>query len=419
MTVETELWTPLKSPKVGTAAWQSQLLERDTTTGAGPCFPDLRRRTPPDKRKSPPTRAELERARASPPRSVSVLLAIMTSELTSSRLNRSAATACTHPGIARCVAYTDGWRPLALPPDSHPGIELVPRDEYMPKSAQLDGPGSAACCDNSNDLLTREDAGYVQMRELCNDTHRKSTLDAQYRFLPALAHAAAYVRSDPRVKFLVLVDDDSLVNAPALRKTLSRVDHTKAVRLGDFGQFTHIRSYGAAALHLRPPPYVLTRRLPAVAAPSRANLSWNPPVGCGGSGSVFSRTAVARMDFHRCAVKHAAKCTQSDWVRGAQPCARRLAVTRHLSMPACVRAGYRWLRRRLRHPAAARLLVWPVRSHVRRAHSGLAAAHHGAGRARQVRLRAADACVWSGPALELQAPSQSARVGGEFGHRPR
>ena len=90
------------------------------------------------------------------------------------------------------------------------------------------------------------------------------------RFLPALAHAAkTYAAS---AHWLILVDDDSHVRPEPLLTALHLKDPDEAMYLGD----------------IVPRPHIQRLR------------SW-PAFACGGSGSIFSRAAVQRIDLGRCA----------------------------------------------------------------------------------------------------------------------
>eukprot|EP00966_Prymnesium_polylepis_P323051 7379268-Prymnesium_polylepis.2 len=62
------------------------------------------------------------------------------------------------------------------------------------------------------------------------DPHRARTLVAQYRFLPALAHARRVSLAALRarsLRWVVLVDDDSMINVKALDEKLAGLDHTQ------------------------------------------------------------------------------------------------------------------------------------------------------------------------------------------------
>ena len=63
--------------------------------------------------------------------------------------------------------------------------------------------------------------------------HRRQTLPAQYRYLPAL-QAARRARPFAQFRWVVIVDDDSYVFVPHMLRLLSGYSHRRAVMLGEF-----------------------------------------------------------------------------------------------------------------------------------------------------------------------------------------
>ena len=112
--------------------------------------------------------------------------------------------------------------------------------------------------------------------------HRRRTLSAQYRFLPALSLAT---KLDPivsgRTQWVVLLDDDSFVFVRRLRRMLvTQYKHAQSqpVMLGEFKSDT---SYA-----------------------------------CGGAGAVLSRSALLRLNVDACIARTRRRCMQSDWQLG-------------------------------------------------------------------------------------------------------
>ncbi|KAL1518892.1 hypothetical protein AB1Y20_003167 [Prymnesium parvum] len=126
--------------------------------------------------------------------------------------------------------------------------------------------------------------------------HRLITLQAQYRFLPALqvVRTSAAFKAG-KFRWVVLVDDDSFVFPRRLRWLLSRLDYRKLVYLGDFGS-----SGEATQMHI-------------------------PHFACGGGGSILSAAALERMELMDCLRQFRGRCMQSDWMIGG--CARRHNVS--------------------------------------------------------------------------------------------
>ena len=113
----------------------------------------------------------------------------------------------------------------------------------------------------------------------------------QYRFLPALAHGRAGSMAelkDGRLKWLVLVDDDSSVLLPRLLSVLAPYDDQARIQLGDF--------------------------LVDDASSGAAQDQWLRPFACGGAGTVLSAGAARATDFAGCAMRYQHACLQSDWV---------------------------------------------------------------------------------------------------------
>ena len=137
-------------------------------------------------------------------------------------------------------------------------------------------PPAGACCRNGRGFF-------------CS-AHRKQTLAAQYRFLPALALARrAAPFTSGRAQWVVLVDDDSFVFVRRLRRLLARYSPDQPLMLGEF----------------------------------RADHRY----ACGGAGAVLSRAALRSLDLEGCIARTRRRCLQSDWqlgecVRRARPAVR-------------------------------------------------------------------------------------------------
>ena len=172
---------------------------------------------------------------------------------------------------------------------------------------------------------TRPPAGCCRHSRFFCSAHRKRTLAAQYRFLPALQLAR---RSEDfaagRVRWVVLLDDDSFVFVAHLLGLLREHDHERPLLLGEF------RSDGKYA--------------------------------CGGGGAVLSSAALRRLDLRKCIAATRSRCMQSDWMLGE--CADRARLervaqhgcgscsTRNLSdasLSARLRAGCQFMQQAGRH----------------------------------------------------------------------
>ena len=115
---------------------------------------------------------------------------------------------CQQQPALGCLAYLDSDNA-----SDAPGVRAVPLREYMR------GRGAAP-----DDCCARASLSEQARRFWC-DGHRRLTLAAQYRFLPALAHARstrAWRRGGQR--WLVLADEDSEVSLPSLRGALRGVE---------------------------------------------------------------------------------------------------------------------------------------------------------------------------------------------------
>ena len=137
-------------------------------------------------------------------------------------------------------------------------------------------PSAASCCHDGKGFF-------------CS-SHRRLTLTAQYRYLPALALVK---RTEPfasgRTQWVVLVDDDSYVFVRRLRRLLSGYRSTQPLMLGEF------RGDNAYA--------------------------------CGGAGAVLSRAALLHLDLATCIARTRRRCLQSDWQLGeCVRAARRPAI---------------------------------------------------------------------------------------------
>jgi len=185
----------------------------------------------------------------------------------------------------RCYAYADAR--MSVP---EPWV-LVLQGTYTPPSH---------CCKNSSFFCTQ---------------HRRATLALQYRYLPAIRHAltvsAAAWRSGA-LDWLVLIDDDSIVNPPRLLETLLSVNTSQSWYLGDFGRWSI--------------SYERLRRI----TKDHDQLFWSPPYACGGAGTIFTRVALLQMDLDRCIKRMASVCFQSDWAIGM--CAAESGVPPLLSL---------------------------------------------------------------------------------------
>jgi len=138
-------------------------------------------------------------------------------------------------------------------------------------------------------LSTHPPTGCCRKSRFYCSAHRKRTLAAQYRFLPALQLARRSVGvTSGRVRWVVMLDDDSFVFVAHLLGLLRQYDHTRPLLLGEF----------------------------------RADLRY----ACGGGGAVLSSTALRRLDLRRCIAASRGRCMQSDWMLG--DCARSAGLER-------------------------------------------------------------------------------------------
>lgn len=122
----------------------------------------------------------------------------------------------------------------------------------------------------------------------CRNKHRNVTFSHQFRFIPALAHARHVHLSRFRsmeLKWLVQIDDDTIVGVPRLLRVLSRLNPRERLQLGDFS-------------------------LPV----DQTATHWRRPYAIGGAGTIFSQAAVVATDFGNCAARFRSACLQSDWM---------------------------------------------------------------------------------------------------------
>lgn len=235
-----------------------------------------------------------------------VLISVMSSCATASRLEAFAlGGACTRTDS--CPTYLDG---SACAEGLPKGFLAVAPEEYMPAflSWALPSTGSTRCCDPmaAGNTVNIGPADYARSRSpsqyFCKH-HRAATFNAQYRFLPALAHARAHSfltawqqdRGMARPDWSVFVDDDSVVQIEPLLGVLGSHDHTEPVQLGEF-----------------------------LGGP--ANLThWSRPFACGGAGTIFSAAAMVAADFAECAAAMQRDCLQSDWAVAI--CAKQFGIS--------------------------------------------------------------------------------------------
>jgi len=214
-----------------------------------------------------------------------VLIACMTGRRRGGR--RECTRACEDEAI-RCILYHD-----SEVGNQGSQIEHVGLGSYTTLVPPLPTPpGPLQCCD----------AAWRGRPALANGSnsffcrpHVKLTLSSQYRFLPALAHASRVLASSATMLWLVLVDDDSRVDAAwllSLLRSPALAPHAQreGLYLGDFGPATYRGS--------------TTREVPGTA------------FACGGGGHVFDRAAVRKLDFVACARRYHGNCMQSDWMIG-------------------------------------------------------------------------------------------------------
>ena len=138
----------------------------------------------------------------------SVLFVVVTARATRHRARATHQSWCA---AANCLFVADSqlderWTP-------------APRWATLPRSK--DAPSIKRCC--------RQASGFF-----CSP-HRRRTLAAQYRYLPALQLArrsAAF--SSGRVRWVALLDDDSFVFVAHLLGLLRRYNHSRPLLLGEF-----------------------------------------------------------------------------------------------------------------------------------------------------------------------------------------
>lgn len=188
----------------------------------------------------------------------------------------------------RCVAYlSDDGNCSAQVPSF---IRAVGIEEYFERTVH-EGPPS--CCNQSIPehptvtlLPPRPSVIYGPNEFFCNQ-HRIKTLAAQYRFLPALAHARKqhdiHFR-DGSLQWLLVLDDDAHVSMPLLLHALAAYDPSIPVHVGDF--------------------------IPGFPEDNR----WERVFACGGAGNLFSAAAVVLTQFERCHAIYRRSCLQSDWM---------------------------------------------------------------------------------------------------------
>ena len=132
------------------------------------------------------------------------------------------------------------------------------------------------CCDKSSSASSF----------FCS-AHRRKTLPAQYRFLPALLASRRYAL-EVNAGWVVMVDDDSYVFTRRLQALLSHHNPCIPQLLGEF---------------------------------KPRGLQY----ACGGAGTVLSRAALLALDLEGCIARSRTRCAQSDWMLAE--CARRARVT--------------------------------------------------------------------------------------------
>jgi hypothetical protein len=295
-----------------------------------------------DGRPAPPTDARLKRAFLSTPRRPNMTIAIIAAfgSAMNSRLGISTLQSlCADPKV-RCAIYPDPrYKPGSLAVKRMDHVPIHPKETIMP---ELEVPQN--CCAGGTQTAQRQVVGTARKwpKTAVHDQSGKSSADAyfcslharrtlrpQQRFIHALAHAASKYPAD----WVMLVDDDALVNFAVLRRLLGRLDHTQPLYLGDFHRYTHTRS---------------SPRTPA---------SWNAPWACGGSGSVFSLAAVQRMQLLECARRFSGVCVQSDWLLGV--CAAEAHVLPMLSL-SCGTCGLN-----CHHDSAAEIVRYAINASQR------------------------------------------------------
>lgn len=228
--------------------------------------------------------------------------------------NSSLSDFCALPKVV-CAAYTDTDKSF----DAPPSMRVVPAGAYLREPMLPPPKRRRECCPRSGKWT------YAKGRQMTGsffcDTHRAATLSSQYRFLPALGHARREYASSwalGELSWLVMVDDDAIVNPIALRQVLEGLDPDVPAYLGDFGEWTYA---------------LATSPLYRNSSFQTSDLTWEPPYACGGAGTLFSRAAVRKLDFFRCAARYHIGCFQSDWMIGR--CAAESRVLPMVSTFSC------------------------------------------------------------------------------------
>lgn len=188
-----------------------------------------------------------------------MLFAIVTSRATRQRALGAWRSWCASAGVA-CRFFADA--PFGA--DKPPGLHWT----VLKASAPRHG-----CCKQQHGFFCAE--------------HRRHTLTAQYRFLPALRsvrQSEAFSRG--RFPWIILLDDDSFVFARRLAGLLARYSAQEPLMLGEF----------------------------------KSDHSY----ACGGAGAVLSRAALSALNLDSCIARSGERCMQSDWQLGE--CVRRAGV---------------------------------------------------------------------------------------------
>ena len=268
-------------------------------------------------RPSPPSKIELDRIlRTRSKRREGILMVIIAGRQRARALlhNSSLSDFCILPKVV-CSAYTDTDDSF----DAPPSMRVVPASAYLREPMLPPPKRRRECCPRTGKWAHAK--GRQMTGNFFCDTHRAATLTSQYRFLPALGHArrehaSSWALGD--LSWLVMVDDDAIVNPIALRQVLEGLDPDVPAYLGDFGEWT----YALAAS----PVY-------RNSSSQTSDLTWEPPYACGGAGTLFSRAAVRKLDFFRCAARYHIGCFQSDWMIGR--CAAESRVLPMVSTLSC------------------------------------------------------------------------------------
>ena len=186
---------------------------------------------------------------------------------------------------AHCTLFLDGECGAVVP---EPVFTNVVTPSMNPSAA-----GPRDCCDprvppqRDSSLPERPWATASGPTRFFCDAHRRETLGAQYRVLPALAYVKRVAHDELRsgaLRWLVVLDDDSLVSLPRLLGILGCYDESRPLHLGDF--------------------------IPGF----RDASSWERTFPCGGGGAFLSEAAVRATDFGACHERYRRSCLQSDWM---------------------------------------------------------------------------------------------------------